>query len=461
MARRVSRLGAGDRGIPTWLLVAFPTAVAAIANFLWIGRQSLWQDEGFTANMVIVPWSEFWSLIFTHSEGNMVGYHLLLRFWPLHENEAGLRSFSALCIVASVPLVFWIGNELGGRAAGWWAASFFALWLFIVRYGQEARSYSLLVLVTLAATAALLKATRSDARRWWAAWGVLLSLGLYVHIFGALMVLPHAVWIVMQRPPRRRVALAAGVALLVASPMLVYLPFHFGTTNIDWIQRPTRESLWLRVILPLTGYSYYMLAALIVAATGLGAVVFLRQRDELPKFAFLMTWASLPLLVALGYSLLVRPVLQANYVIEIVPALPLLLGIAITKIPTRIASAVAGVLVLVICARSMEQYYSGFLKPEIREAAALVASQTRPGDAVVEGNGLQPALDYYWRNVQRPTAGLSGSRLWVIAPGEPTPPESVAADWHLMWRQNLYQIAVALYMPASEADSREDSVLRR
>src|ERR1035437_1651220 len=184
------RLGAAMTGssswIPTWLLVAVPTAVAAIANFLWIGRQSLWMDEGFTAQMVTGSWSEFWRQIFTFGDGNMVGYYLMLRLWPFHEGEAGLRSLSALCMVASVPLVFWIGRQLGGRAAGWWAACFFALWLTIVEYGQEARSYGLLILITLAATAALLKATRTGGPRWWFAYGLLLGLGMYVHILAAL-----------------------------------------------------------------------------------------------------------------------------------------------------------------------------------------------------------------------------------------------------------------------------------
>lgn len=437
----------GNRGIPTWLLVAVPTAIAAIANMLWIGRQSLWQDEGFTVQMVTIPWPQFWNLV-TNWEGNMVGYHLLLRLWPFHDSEAGLRSLSALFVVVSVPVVFWIGKELGGRRAGWWAAAFFALWPFIVKYGQEARSYSLLILVTLAATAALLKATRSDARRWWAIYGFLLGLGLYAHIFAALIVLPHAVWIVMQRPRWRHVAMAAGVAVLVASPMLVYFYFNFGATNIDWILRPTLESVWRDVIRPMTGESYYMLAALTVAATGLGAGVLLRERHQVPKYVLLVTWASIPLIIALGFSFLIRPVLHARYVIDIIPAWALLLGVAIAKIPSRIASMVAGVAVLVICAQSLAGYYAEFRKPEIREAAALVASQTRPGDAVVADMYLGwSTLEYYWRNVQRPTAGTTGSRLWVIAAGEPTPPESVAADWHLMWRRNLHQVAVALYVP--------------
>ena len=437
--------------IPTWLLVAVPTAVAAFVNFLWIGRQSLWMDEGFTAQMVTGPWSEFWRQIFTFGDGNAVGYYLLLRLWPFHEDEAGLRSLSALCIVASVPLVFWIGRQLGGRAAGWWAACFFALWLTIVEYGQEARSYSLLILITLAATAALLKATRTDGPRWWIAYGVLLGLGMYVHMFAALMVLPHVVWIAVRRPPIRRVALAAGIAALVAAPMLVYLA-HYGNNGIiAWISRPTLGSLWDEVIVPLSGYSYYKLAALVLAVLGLGAVVVLRQRAELPAFALLVTWACAPLLVALAYSLLAHPVLLARYVIYVIPAWALLLGVAIAKIPVRVASVVAGVVVLAICARSMERYYAGgaFPKAEIREAAALVASQTRPGDAVVELSGLQPALDYYWRNVPRPTVGTGGCRLWVVASDDPTPPESAAA-WHLVWRQNFYQVAVALYAPVSE-----------
>lgn len=446
----MSRLGAGDRGIPTWLLVAVPTAVAGIANWLWIGRQSLWQDEGFTAQMVTVPWFQFWDAV-TNRDGNMAGYYLLLRLWPFHDDEAGLRSLSALFVIASVPLVFWIGKELGGRAAGWWAASLFAIWPFIVRYGQEARSYGLLILVTVVATAALLKATRTDRSRWWVAYGLLVGLGLYAHLFAVLNVLPHAVWIVMLRPPRRQVALAAGAAGMVASPMVVYLFFHFGNTGIDWIPRPTLGSLWTDVVQPMTWYNHFLLAALVLAALVLGASALLRHRDELPRFALLVTWACLPLLVGLAYSLLVRPVLQAHYVIAIIPAWALLLGVAIAKIRARVVSVAAGVVVLAVCARSLLGYYAEFIKPEIRDAAALVASQTQPGDAVVEENGMQPALDYYWRNVQRPTAGTTGRRLWVVHSWDPAPPQTVAADWRLVWRQDLYHVSVALYEPASEA----------
>jgi len=140
--------------IPTWLLVAVPTAIGAIANWLWVGRQSLWQDEGVTARLVTARWPEFWNTITTADyAGNMSGYYLLLWMWPFHDDEQGLRSLSALFVIASVPLVFWIGRELGGRAAGWWAASIFALWPFIVCYGQEARSYALLVLIAVAGTA--------------------------------------------------------------------------------------------------------------------------------------------------------------------------------------------------------------------------------------------------------------------------------------------------------------------
>jgi mannosyltransferase len=438
--------------IPTWLLVAVPTAIGAIANLLWIGRQSLWQDEGVTAQVVTTTWPGFWNDITTAYGGGMTGYFLLLRMWPFHDDEQGLRSLSALFMIASVPLVFWIGKELGGRAAGWWAASIFALWPFIVSYGQEARPYGLLVLITVAATAALLKATRPGGRRWWAAYGVLLGLGMYAQMFALLMVLPHAVWIVMRRPPRRHVAMAAGLAVLVASPMVVLLFFHFGTPALNWIPRPTLGWLWTDVVQPMTWYSRSLLAALMLAVLGLGAVAIFRQRDELPRLALLVSWATLPLLVALGYSLLIHPVLQPRYVIYIIPAWAVLLGVAIAKIPARVASVAVGFVVLAICAQSLQGYYSGYLKPDFRDAAALVSSQTQPGDAVIEEDGMEPALDYYWRNSQKPTVGTTGSRLWVIQTSNPVPPESIAADWRLASRTDFYQVSVALYLPVTAAE---------
>ena len=55
---------------------------------------------------------------------------------------------------------------------------------------------------------------------------MLLGLGLYVHVFAALTVLPHAVWIVMRRPPRRHVAVGAGLAMVVGSPIVIYFLYY-------------------------------------------------------------------------------------------------------------------------------------------------------------------------------------------------------------------------------------------
>ena len=443
-------LKAGRSRIPTWMLVAVPTVVAAITNLLWIGRQSFWQDEGFTARTITRAWPEFWDVV-TNLEANMAGYYFVLRLWPFQDDEAGIRSLSALFIIAAVPLVFWIGRDLGGRPAGWWAALFFATWPFIVRYGQEARSYGLLIFFTLAATAALLKATRMDGRRWWVTYGLLFGLTPYLHVFAVLMVLPHAVWILVRRPPWGRVAVAASLALLVAAPMLVYIAAHGGAAGLAWIQRPTLGSFWRDVIEPMTWYSTAVRGALVLATVGLGVTSLVRRRDDLPTHAFLVTWACAPLLVALGFSVLVRPVLMAHYVITIIPAWTLLLGVAIARIRIKSVSAVTGVVVLVILARSLQGYYGGFVKPQIREAAALVASQARPGDTYVDGSGYQPALEYYWRNVGGPASGTGGTRLWVFAKGEATPPEGVATEWRLVWQQDLYHVSVALYEPASAA----------
>jgi hypothetical protein len=208
----------------------------------------------------------------------------------------------------------------------------------------------------------------------------------------------------------------------------------------------------------MTHPSRSLLAALVLSVFGLGAVAIFRQRDELPRLALLVSWATLPLLAGLGYSLLISPVLQPRYVIYIIPAWTVLLGVAIAKIPYRAASVAVGLVVLAICVQSLQGYYSGYLsnfaidKPDLRDAAALVSSQTQPGDAVIEEDGMEPALDYYWRDSQKPTAGTTGSRLWVIETSNPVPPESIAADWRLASQTDFYHVSVALYLPATAAE---------
>ena len=84
----------------------------------------------------------------TFDPGKPLLYHLLLHLlcrWLRLAGEAALRILSVVFGVASVWLVWALGNELFGFTVGLWAATLWAFNPLAVVFARWARMYSMLV----------------------------------------------------------------------------------------------------------------------------------------------------------------------------------------------------------------------------------------------------------------------------------------------------------------------------
>jgi mannosyltransferase len=141
---------------PAIMLVLLVLLLAAALRVYHIGTQSLWYDEGNSAAMV----GRSIGQILTAAGGDIHPplYYLLLAGWgaAAGKSELALRLPSALMGVLSVGVMYSLGKKLFDRRAGVIAAGLAAINPFQVYYGQEARMYLLVTL--LSATSALLAA---------------------------------------------------------------------------------------------------------------------------------------------------------------------------------------------------------------------------------------------------------------------------------------------------------------
>ena len=137
-----------------WLLILL---VASTVRFYRIDHQSFWNDEGNSARLSerTIP------LIIegTASDVHPPGYYLILRGWRelVGESEFGLRSFSAFAGVITVAGTIAIGRRFLPPVAAGTAGLLVALSPPLVYYSQEARMYSLLGMIAVLSTLALLK----------------------------------------------------------------------------------------------------------------------------------------------------------------------------------------------------------------------------------------------------------------------------------------------------------------
>jgi len=202
-------------------------AVAALARFATLDEQSFWYDEAVTVGLLRMDFGDMLERI-PDSESTPPLYYTIAWLWAkvFGTGEVGLRSLSALLGTAFVPVAYLIGARAVGVRVGLVVAAFAALNPLLVWYSQEARVYSMLVLVSGLSLLFFIKLLTGDPRRrTLVLWAVVSAVALATHYFAAFLVAIEAVWLLAAAAHRRPIAIAvAGLAAveLAHLPLLLH-----------------------------------------------------------------------------------------------------------------------------------------------------------------------------------------------------------------------------------------------
>ena len=145
-----------------------PLITAAIATAILLGlvlrfvtTSDLWLDEALTVNVARLPLGDIAGAL--RHDGAPPLYYYLLHGWIqlFGEGDLAVRSLSAVFGVATLPVMWVAARRLGGRAVAWTAVVLLATAPFAIRYGTEARMYTLVTLLTLVGYLALVAVLES------------------------------------------------------------------------------------------------------------------------------------------------------------------------------------------------------------------------------------------------------------------------------------------------------------
>jgi 4-amino-4-deoxy-L-arabinose transferase-like glycosyltransferase len=367
------------------------TLVGGGLRFATLGVQSYWADEGFTVAIVHHGLGTVLSAV-RHTESTPPLYYFVAWNWShvFGTGVVGLRSLSALCGTLTIPVAFATASEFFSRRAGLICAALLAFSPVVVWYAQEARAYSLLLLLGSLSTWLFAKVIHGDRRSvvWW---GVSSALAIATHYFALFLVLPEAAWLLATQPSDRRTRAAVTVpalVLLALVPLLVYQDQHvrrpwttgYGLSNA--ISGVAQGVLVGPTWTPLTHRVGVALLALLV----ISALVFLaRDRATLRQ-------AVLPialLVVSIGVPVAIA-VVATNYVVTRNVILDVPLGLAI------IAAGIAAA-------------------PRAAARVGLTCAICGIGCAIIIAVPLTPAMQRPdWRDAIRAFASPAGPRLWVF-----------------------------------------------
>jgi 4-amino-4-deoxy-L-arabinose transferase-like glycosyltransferase len=156
-------------------------------------------------------------------------YYLLLYAWTLvaGTSDTALHLFSVVWALACLPLLWFLGRQVGGRAASLPVCILFTVSPLSVYYSTEGRAYSLLWFLTLGTMCTTLELHRRGARLGvfllWVAAG---AAGLLTHYFFAFVWAAALAWLLLQRGrfDGRFLALGVVVVGLLILPWYVRVP---------------------------------------------------------------------------------------------------------------------------------------------------------------------------------------------------------------------------------------------
>lgn len=295
-------------------------------------------------------------------------YYLLLSGWTrvLGTGDAALRFFSLLWAVLTVPLLWLLGRELGGRDLGWIAAVLYAWSPASVFYSVEGRMYSLVWLLATALAWQTLRVARVGPHLpALAAWIALAAAGLYTHYFFLFVWLAVGAWLLLWpgRLPRAAVAALVGASALAAVPWYVQLPASLSRWRVTgaWLSDPLRwpeiatrpfELAWSL----LAGGSHWggspLVDGFLALAWVLLALWIMRRRrlHELFASGRLLVWAWVAAAVLGPYAFdLLRGTGASRiprYVLSALPGAILLGSMCVQQLAPRLRTAFGGLLIV-------------------------------------------------------------------------------------------------------------------
>jgi len=459
--------------------------------------QSGWFDEVFSVSVSRQPFGEITDVA-VRDFVNPPLYYYLLHLWMnvAGESMAAARLFSVLCGELAIFLLFRLVKTLCGARAGLLAAVLLAVSQTAVAYSQEARTYSLTLLLALG-TAWLFVAALKRPGLWWGFVGCGLVM-IYTHYYAAFVLLACFVFSLLYR---RQYPIAIqswigavlvwGVAYLpwLASGILARFRESTKLTDlgrivgIRWFtffssMNTFDNGRWNGVNDAAPVWTYPVGALLLIAPIvwyAAGELLEKRPAESgsAPRSAmvFLAALWLIPMLAVLGIAGLTHIQYGVRYIVVALAPYYALAAAAIAAIRLSWLRSLVMISILIFSAGALRAYYFVPSKPDYRGMGEHMGPRVQPDDCI----GFVPnmralQIPRFWDvyGFERPDVRLFSmadpdataadcNRVWVVwdrpgmnAHAEPTPEQitdNLEPLFMLRESQSFYLVRVDLWYP--------------
>lgn len=403
-----------------WKILAAIILIGASLRICGLTHQSMWLDE---ANGIRIAQKSFSGIISELTDDVSPPLHyLILHLWIkiFGSGEISTRLFSAIFGVLFIPAICYVGTSLFNRRIGLISAFIVSISQFHIRYSQEVRMYSMLVIVGLFSMYFLYKAATENTRSFWVGYTLFTVLTIYTHNYGTFIAISEAAFFViyarLYKANWKKFITTQCIIIAAYLPWLIILATEqLGSPALKgWMAHTGLYHIY-ETFKVYSGFDLYMFNPVINVLTKWpGLALFLccflvgifsiRRPGRIPipyieinpKLLLLLCYLFITLAIPMLISIK-KPIYVPNrYSIAAWPAFPLIIGSGLSKIKNLRKLLFLLALILFFSSISLYTYYFSWVKSYDREIARLIKSKASAGDVIIYApSWIDISIDYY------------------------------------------------------------------
>lgn len=387
-----------------------------------LSGESLWLDEGISIRRSKLNLIEIVFELITNVHPPL--YFVILHYWMLifGDSELSVRFPSVIFGLCSVLMIYKLGSAISNRNTGLISALILCFSVFHVQYSQEARGYSLMVLLSIISMYSLIKLIVNKDKEKIHRSGYIISSILLIctHSYGLLVILAQNIFFVityiinknsLNLNFRKWISLQGIVALLYL-PWLFILAFQVISIQSGyWISQPNIMMIYETFLkyagsknLLFTSLFLLIIPFFFLMKTKLSNTLFKHKKGNKynldlqgNKILLLITWLLVPIIIPFLISQILAPIYQIRYTISASVAFYILIALAIEKIKIRHIKTFFIFLIIIFSMCNLYKYYVEINKQQWRDSIKYLEMNAQSGDIVlcVPDYILNSVINYY------------------------------------------------------------------
>jgi uncharacterized membrane protein len=402
------------------LALVLVMSLGAALRIIKLGSESLWLDEAYSIYTSRLSLPAIVNEI--KKDVHPPLYYFVLHYWMMAfgESEFAARSLSVMFGVAAIALLYKLASMLFDRTTGLFSAILLAWSHFNIEFSQEARMYSLLVLLALGSLYFFLKLLERDpGKLTFAGYIACTTLLMYTQVYSVFVIAAENLYLFLlffsSRDVFRRTLwrwlLSQAAVLLLFAPWLIVLSQQISEHKSFWIRPPSLFELRYTFLQIAGSYHLFFLLIPLAALPVIWSILdkvskahgppVETEQGELPlrineRVCFLVVWLACPIFLPFIASFFVTPFFLAKYTICASLAFIVLAARGLRMIRWRLVQVALLVLFVALAQYDLANYWKWPRKDRWREAVTFFNQTAQPNDLVLFTEpAAHQAFEYY------------------------------------------------------------------